>query len=170
STIRAPVFPSLPGSRTYRSFRVAQPTRAVSARGASQTRFRARAGRESVFRRAGPNKELGPAHAENRRRRLDLHRLGRLLGQLAGNDGQGPLLQRAVEGALVGRRVEHETIDREHAVRTDRDQTVVAERDTDRAIRPRDHHVAWLHDLTDVGGELLYGGLQCPRAFGLLCL
>src|SRR5439155_22043205 len=122
--------------------------------------------RGTVYRRYRAYMVCSPANTEKRRLRLDLHRLGRLLGQLAGNDGQGPLLQRAVEVALVGRRVEDEAVDGEHAVRTNRDQAVVAERDTDRAIRPRDHDVALLHDVTDAGGELLAGALDLRRALG----
>src|SRR5207244_13425644 len=78
-----------------------------------------------------------------------LHRLRRLLGELAGNDRQRALLERALEGPLVSRRVEDEAVDREHAVRAHGEQAVVAEADTRRAVGARDHEITLPDDAAD---------------------
>src|SRR4029453_4634670 len=87
-----------------------------------------------------------------------------LLGELAGNDRQRALLQRALEGPLMGRRVEDEAVDREHAVRAHREQAVVAEGDTHRAVGARDHEVALLDHAADRRRHALARALDLDHA------
>src|SRR6185503_10357040 len=61
--------------------------------------------------------EFRSTHAHHRSGRADLHRFGSLLDHLAGDGGEPALLERGVERAHVGRRVELVLVDREYAVR-----------------------------------------------------
>src|SRR5947209_8237909 len=73
------------------------------------------------------DEEFRAAHAHDRRRGADLHRLGRLLDHLARHRGKAALPEVALEFALVGGAVEAVLVDREHAVRADGDEAVVGE-------------------------------------------
>jgi hypothetical protein len=64
----------------------------------------------------------------------------------------------------VSRRVEDEAVDREHAVRTHREQAVVAERDPHRPVGARDHEVALLDETADRRRHALAGTLDLHRA------
>ena len=148
-TSSAPVVPSGAGQQRRRGRRGPGGAAAAHEPGCVAQAARARRERDpttaaliATRRVAGPDDELGAAHAEHRRGRPHLHRVGRLLGDLARHGGERAL-QRGLERALVGRGVEGEAVDGEAAVGPDREQAVVGEGDADGAIGSGDHDVAF---------------------------
>src|SRR5262249_26537119 len=81
--------------------------------------------RASLLAVARTHEELRAAHAQYGGGRLHLHGVGGGLGELARDHGQRALLQRALEGALMGGRVEREAIDGQHSVGAGGEQAVV---------------------------------------------
>src|SRR5690606_4748848 len=97
ATLTAVLRPS--GSGRSTTFTVgAHPARAATA---ANTSAATRAGPAANMSAVDEHHELGAADSKDVRRRADLHRLGRLLGDLAGDDRQRALRQRRVELALV---------------------------------------------------------------------
>src|SRR5262249_8348179 len=97
----------------------------------------------------GADDELGATRAEHSGRRAHGHRIGRLLGDAAGDDRQRAPVQRGVEAAAVGRGVEGIAVERKHAVRTDREQRIVVYRDPHRAVGAGPNRVLGLHPGTN---------------------
>src|SRR5688572_808685 len=93
---------------------------------------RARAPRRGAFIRGGVghlDKELGAARAQDRRRSADAHGLGRLLDDLARYRRQRAAVQGRFERIRLPGRAEREQADVERAIRPERQQRVVLERD-----------------------------------------
>src|SRR5215470_5015434 len=129
-TTTAPTLPSCPGRSTTRSERgggrgVAQATAPARTR-PERRRRRPRLRRAS----ARTNDELRAAHAEDRRRRLDAHGIGRLLGDATGDHRERALGKRRLDGPRLVRLVD-ESLDHQHAVRSSRQKRVVGQRDPD---------------------------------------
>src|SRR5882724_9299974 len=112
------------------------------------------------------HQEFGPAHSEDRRRGPDLHGVWRLLGDLARHHRQRSAGKRGVKDPFVCRRVECVAFDLQNAVRPDRQQRVVDERDSRGAVRSRDHGVGRLQVRPDVGGQAFAATLEVHRALG----
>src|SRR5258708_21363467 len=164
-TTIAPICPSGAGSTAKSSGAVAEHVQpAASAASRMARNLKACLVARRVSRVVDLRRELGAAHAHDRRRGADLHRLRRLLHHFPGDGREAALLQVAFELAHVRRGVEAVLVDCEHAVRADRDEAVVGEGHARRAVGAGDDHIRGLHRRADRRRELLAPALDLHTA------